>query len=505
MTSPRILVVDDEADLRELLEITLLKMGLDVDSADCVAAARTRLAQNDYALVLTDMRLPDGLGIDLVREVSAQFKNTPIAVITAFGSADNAVAALKAGAFDYLSKPVGLEQLRMMVQSALRLTPAGKSSMQTGSPPGAPASLRLIGKSSVMQDICTQIVRLSRSMAPIAVTGESGSGKELAARDIHAQSARADKPFVAVNCGAIPEALMEAEFFGYRKGAFTGATEDRDGFFQAANGGTLMLDEVADLPLAMQVKLLRVIQERRVRKVGATSEEPVDVRLISATHQNLARCVETGKFRQDLYYRLNVIELNLPPLRERMDDIGLLTDAILARIAAPAPAAVLTPEALDVLRQYTFPGNVRELENILERALAFSNSGIIEAADLVLKAGAVQAGAVQAGAVPAGAEQTSAAPARAMQFAEQVRTQAPPSAAALQNPREESPQATMPASSGHDLPNSLPDHLDNVEREIIRRALAKTQFNRTQAAELLGISFRQLRYRMQRLSINEPE
>jgi two-component system response regulator PilR (NtrC family) len=345
MTAPRILIVDDEADLRELVEITLVKMGLDVDSAENLAVARAQLKQKSYALVLTDMRLPDGLGIELVREVVAEYKNTPIAVITAFGSADNAVTALKAGAFDYLSKPVGLDQLRLLVQSALRTSKVNDIQERRSELAGAPQALRLIGESQVMQEVRAQILRLARSMAPIAITGESGSGKELAARDIHAQSARADKPFVAVNCGAIPEALMEAEFFGYRKGAFTGANDDRDGFFQAANGGTLMLDEVADLPLAMQVKLLRAIQERRVRKVGATVEEPVDVRLISATHQNLAEWVEKGKFRQDLYYRLNVIELRLPPLRERRDDIGLLADAILARLGTGGNRAVLCARA----------------------------------------------------------------------------------------------------------------------------------------------------------------
>ena len=285
------LVVDDEADLRELLEITLLKMGLDVDSAATLAEARACLLRHDYALVLTDMRLPDGLGLELVREVCAAHKNTPIAVVTAFGSADNAVVALKAGAFDYVSKPVALDQLRVMVQSALRLNaPAAAQA-----PSAQPARSRLKGESAVIQSLRAQIARLARSMAPIAITGESGSGKELAAREIHAHSSRADQPFIAVNCGAIPEALMEAEFFGYRKGAFTGAADERDGFFQAANGGTLMLDEVADLPLAMQVKLLRAIQERRVRKIGATAEEPVDVRIISATHQNLAHCVEHGQ------------------------------------------------------------------------------------------------------------------------------------------------------------------------------------------------------------------
>src|SRR3569832_190363 len=480
MTSPRILVVDDEADLRELLEITFIKMGLDIDSADSLAAARQFLAQTEYALILTDMRLPDGLGIDLVREVTASLKITPIAVITAFGSADNAVAALKAGAYDYLSKPVALDQLRAMVQSALRLNPATSSTGQANSLPASALSLRLLGESPAMRDVRAQIARLARSMAPVAITGESGSGKELAARDIHAQSTRADKPFIAVNCGAIPESLMEAEFFGYRKGAFTGASEDRDGFFQAASGGTLMLDEVADLPLTMQVKLLRAIQERRVRKVGATSEDPVAVRLISATHQNLAQCVEQGKFRQDLYYRLNVIELRMPPLRERKDDIGLLANTFLSRFAAASalPAPVLSAEALDALRLHVFPGNVRELENILERALAFSNDGAIQVQDLALKSEVLR--------FPGAAQPT-----------------VPGHPVVAANGPDAAP--TMQFNAIAELPLSLPEHLDKVEREIIRRALAKTHFNRTQAAELLGISFRQLRYRMQRLSINEPD
>lgn len=474
MSSPRILIVDDEADLRELLEITLIKMGLDIDSAPTLAVARDYLAKTEYALVLTDMRLPDGLGIELVHEVTAQYKDTPIAVITAFGSADNAVVALKAGAFDYLSKPVGLEQLRVMVRSALRISQSDGT--QTSSQKViAPAALRLMGQSEAMQGLRAQIARLARSMAPVAISGESGSGKELAARDIHAQSARSDKPFVAVNCGAIPEALMEAEFFGYRKGAFTGAADDRDGFFQAANGGTLLLDEVADLPLAMQVKLLRAIQERRVRKVGATVEEPVDVRIVSATHQNLHECVGKGSFRQDLYYRLNVIELNLPPLRERLDDIGLLAQAILTRLGGGH--TTLTPAALDALRSYSFPGNVRELENILERALAFANDGVIEVMDLALKASP----SIKIFAPSSSAEEAMMVPALI-----------------------ETEEMILPPLSD-ELPSSLPDHLDDVEREIIRRALAKTRFNRTQAAELLGISFRQLRYRMQRLDINAPE
>jgi len=489
MKSPRILVVDDEADLRELLEITLVRMGLDVDSAETLREARAFLAQKEYALVLTDMRLPDGLGLELVREVAASYKSTPIAVVTAYGSADNAVVALKAGAFDYVSKPVVLDELRIMVQSALRLPAPAAAGHAAG---GATSPSRLVGESAVMQSLRGQIGRLARSMAPVAITGESGSGKELAAREIHAQSARAAKPFIAVNCGAIPEALMEAEFFGYRKGAFTGAADERDGFFQAANGGTLMLDEVADLPLAMQVKLLRAIQERRVRKIGATAEEPVDVRIISATHQDLAHCVETGKFRQDLFYRLNVIELSVPPLRERLDDLPVLAEGVLARLAGPGQKAVLGADVLAALGSYSFPGNVRELENVLERALAFANDGVIEVGDLSLK------GARLAEA-PAPAPVAEATPAPAPAAASVPADPPPASAAPLLSVPPAAPGEAPP------LPSSLPAYLEQVEREIILRALAQTQFNRTQAAQLLGISFRQLRYQMQKLEIHAPE
>ncbi len=435
----QVLVVDDEPDIRELLELTLVKMGLGVATVGTIAEAKERLREGRYDLCLTDMRLADGEGLDLVRHIAALPVDLPVAVITAYGSAQNAVAALKAGAFDYVSKPVGLEQLRALVRSALSL------------PAAAPAKdQQLLGESAPLAQVRELIGKLARTQAPVYISGESGSGKELAARLIHENGARRDKPFVPVNCGAIPENLMESEFFGYKKGAFTGAGEDRGGFFQAADGGTLFLDEVAELPLPMQVKLLRAIQEKRVRKVGAPQEDAVDVRIISATHQSLGDLVAAGRFRQDLFYRLNVIELRMPPLRECREDIAAIASSVVARLARAhgTPVPRLSPAAIKALEQYDFPGNVRELENILERALALSGSEEIGAADLRL--------------APAVEE-------------------------------------TEPSNGGE----ALPAYLDNLERRAILDALGKTGFNRTAAAKLLGISFRQLRYRMQRLGITD--
>src|SRR5438105_10111087 len=438
---PKVLVIDDEPDLLELLELTLSRMGLDTTRAQSVAEAIRTLDSQSFDLCLTDMRLPDGEGLRVVAHIAEKGVDVPVAVITAFGSAENAVAALKAGAFDYLAKPVALEQLRALVKQALKVPEK----------PAAPSSYQLLGESQAIMQVRQMIERLSKSQAPVFITGESGSGKELAARMIHLGGPRAEQPFVPVNCGAIPENLMESEFFGYKKGAFTGAEGDRDGFFQAASTGTLFLDEVADLPLAMQVKLLRAIQEKTVRKVGATSEDAVDVRIICATHQNLAACVESGKFRQDLYYRLAVIELKMPPLRDCREDIPVLADAILRRLSGPdgKRSIRLSEEAKKALAGYDFPGNTRELENILERAIALAALEEIQPDDLQL---------------------------------------APPTSVAHE---PGAPNAKWP----------LPEYLDRIEREAILEALEKTRFNRTAAAKLLGITFRALRYRMERLGI----
>ena len=529
---PRVLVVDDEADLRELLELTMVGMGLDVDVAATLGDAMRLVGDHRYALCLTDMRLPDGNGLELVSRISRQFPDTPVAVITAYGSAENAVAALKAGAFDYLAKPVGLDALRALVRSALQL-PAPQAAV---APPGRSATpgrdgpaVRLIGVSPAVEEVRASIARMARSMAPVAITGESGSGKELAARLIHETGARKDGPFIAVNCGAIPETLMESEFFGYRKGAFTGADSDRTGFFMAANGGTLFLDEVADLPLAMQVKLLRAIQEKRIRKVGAVAEEPVDVRIVSATHQNLAQCVTEGRFRQDLFYRLNVIELQMPPLRRRQEDIGDLADAILLKLAARSGLGTvprLASVTLRFLQSYHFPGNVRELENILERALAFSDGRVINVEDLGLRpVVTVDTESERSAAAPgSSAGHGHGSPSSAMLAATagsaSLFTGLPGSGEGAGDREVDAAGKSVGPDAGQDVlggvassgdpaellvdgvPSSLPDYLDRIERDAIRRALEKTAQNRTAAARLLGITFRALRYRMQRLDLS---
>ena len=438
-----VLVVDDEADIRELLDLTLARMGLRADCVGTLEEARALLAVKRYQLCLTDMRLPDGDGLALVRHIAAQHVDLPVAVITAFGSAESAVSALKAGAFDYISKPVSLEQLRGLVKSALEID--GANANIGNAPP------ELIGTSPAICHVRDLIDRVAKSQAPVYITGESGTGKELAARRVHAQALHRKGPFIAVNCGAIPENLVESEFFGYRKGSFTGAGDDRDGFFQAANGGTLFLDEVAELPLPMQVKLLRAIQEKRVRKVGATAEDALDVRLICATHQDLKALVAQGRFRQDLFYRVNVIELRMPALRECRDDIAAVARRALDRMSyesrEPRVAFELATDAVQALSNYSFPGNVRELENILERAMALTTGSVIQAQDLGL------------------------------------------------NPIR-SNDVTDTEMSG-----ALQDQLDQVERDAILGALEKANGNRTAAARMLGITFRSMRYRMARLGL----
>ncbi|AOE83540.1 sigma-54-dependent transcriptional regulator [Pseudomonas sp. TCU-HL1] len=445
MTRQRALIVDDEPDIRELLEITLGRMKLDTRSARNIKEAREWLAREPFDLCLTDMRLPDGTGLELVQYIQQRHPMVPVAMITAYGSLDTAVNALKAGAFDFVTKPVDLGRLRELVNTALRL-----STPEDGE---VPVDGRLLGTSPPMTALRKQIQKLARSQAPVYISGESGSGKELVARLIHDQGPRAERPFVPVNCGAIPSELMESEFFGHKKGSFTGAVEDKQGLFQAANGGTLFLDEVADLPLAMQVKLLRAIQEKAVRAVGGQLEGGVDVRILSATHKDLAAEVAAGRFRQDLYYRLNVIELSVPPLRERREDIPLLTETMLKRLTQQSglPAASLSPEALDKLKCYRFPGNVRELENMLERAYTLCEDDQIQARDLRL---ADASGAAEGG------------------------------------------EANLAQI------DNLEDYLEDIERKLIMQALEETRWNRTAAAQRLGLTFRSMRYRLKKLGID---
>lgn len=445
MNTPLTLVVDDEPDIRELLEITLNRMDIETHSAANIASAKTLLAQHSINLCLTDMQLPDGDGLDLVNYIQNNFPQVPVAVITAHGNMETAVRAMKNGAFDFISKPVDLTTLRHLVNNAIKVSSADRVDRRSRD--------QLLGDSPVMRDIRGKITKVARSQAPVYINGESGSGKELVARLIHQQSPRSEKAFIAVNCGAIPGELMESEFFGHKKGSFTGAHSDKEGLFQAAEGGTLFLDEVADLPPPLQVKLLRAIQEKKIRPVGAQQEITVDVRLLSATHQDLAQMVQQGNFRQDLYYRINVIDLYVPPLRARIEDIPRLATHILSRLSEHLgkPPPIIAPTALAAMKQYYFPGNVRELENVLERALALYDGDTIKAEDLNLPASSIT--------IP----------------------EAPPF-----NPTE----------------NSLENYLAEIEKKAINTALEKSRWNKTAAAKLLGLSFRSLRYRLKKLNLD---
>jgi len=443
----RALVVDDEPDIRELLGITLERMNIEVVAAGDVADATRELRNSDFDLCFTDMKLPDGDGLDLVQWIQKHRPQTPVAVITAHGNVETAVRALKLGAFDFISKPLDLSALRKLISATLKL---GDGSVNTVQLP----QIKLLGRSPAMDKLRELIERVARSQAPVHIYGESGTGKELVAQLIHEAGARRDAPFVPVNCGAIPTELMESELFGHKKGSFTGAIADKQGLIQSAEGGTLFLDEIADLPLHMQVKLLRVIQEKSVRQVGDSKETPTDVRILSATHKNLSVLVADGKFREDLYYRVNVIEIRVPPLRERLEDVGELVNAILGRVARNADGSRLrvSEAALRTLSDYHFPGNVRELENILERAATLCSGGIIDAGDLQLR---------------------------------------PKTAAA------------EPVAGAHGVApgERLGDALEDMERDAIVRALEQTRYNKTKAAQLLGMTFRSLRYRIKKLGI----
>ena len=463
MSEHTALIVDDEPDICELLEITLGRMGIETRAVGTLDAARAALRERRYDLCLTDMRLPDGDGLDLVAEIGRQHAGLPVAVITAHGNMEAAVRALKAGAFDFVAKPVELNDLRNLVGQALQ--PAARAGDAT-----TDGGHRLIGESPVIDHLRHEIGKVARSQAPVVITGESGSGKELVARLIHEQGPRAEQPFVPLNCGAVPRELVESELFGHRRGAFTGATGDKQGLFAAAHGGTLFLDEIVELPLDMQVKLLRAVQEKRIRPVGATEEQPVDVRIICASHASLEEAVRTGHFREDLYYRIHVIGLRVPPLRVRPGDIPVLAEHILERRANEyaIPRPVLTDTARQQLEAYSFPGNVRELENILERALAMAEGERVEAADLRLETGACSAAV---GDAPTPPDQ-------------------PPHAA--NTATEAAPPAT----------GSLDDHMEARQRAILVECLERNRWNRTAAARELGLTYRQLRYRLKKLGID---
>ena len=467
--APTALIVDDEADIRELVEITLARMSIETLAVATLAEARAAFEEKGFDLCLTDMRLPDGDGLELVSYISERHPHCPVAVITAYGSADSAVASLKAGAFDFVSKPIDVAGLRSLVAQALKL-----AGLDHDAPPhpSLDASPRLIGDTPAMQQLRQTIAKLARSQAPVYITGESGTGKELVARMIHAEGPRMGSTFVPVNCGAIPSELMESEFFGYMRGAFTGAMRDTPGLFARADGGTLFLDEVADLPLTMQVKLLRAIQERAIRPVGANDETAVDVRVICATHRDLATEVARGSFREDLYYRLNVIEVHVPPLRERRADIAALATRILEALARKLRlrrAPQLSREALEALEQYAFPGNIRELENILERAVTLSEDAVIERQYLRLSSPLLESNRT---------------------------TTAPDAPGPVGGYHSNGQPAAMDTSA------DLESQLEAVERERIQAALEACHYNKTKAAKHLGITFRALRYRLAKLGMN---
>lgn len=460
----KVLVIDDEPDILELLSLTLSRMDVDVDCAENVADAKKALANNDYNLCLTDMRLPDGNGIELIEYIQKKSPQLPTALITAHGSMDTAIKAMKAGAFDFLNKPVRLEDLRKLISTAITSSHLPASDQNPTD---------IIGDSPAIKQLITRINKLARSQAPVYVSGESGSGKELVARSIHKLGPREKNPFIAVNCGAIPKELMESELFGHKKGAFTGALQEKQGLFKAAEGGTLFLDEVADLPLDMQVKLLRAIQERAVRPVGSETEITTDVRILCATHKDLERLVADGSFRQDLFYRLNVIQLEVPPLRERMSDLPVLIDAILFKITEGSPegSPSLSHGAKEKLNDYAFPGNVRELENILERAWTLCEANQINDDDLLLNANA-----------------NAITPSRAQ-------------ANSGDGSRNKSIARYIPGET-HD---SIDDYLNEIEKEILYDALESTRWNKTLAAKKLGISFRSIRYRLTKLGLDDEE
>jgi two-component system response regulator PilR (NtrC family) len=463
MTKHLALIVDDEPDICELLELTLNRMDINTIAAENLESAYQLLNTNQVSICLTDMRLPDGNGIELVKKIQDQFSHIPVAMISAHGNMDTAIEALKAGAFDFVSKPLELAELRNLVNSAIKLADKNQPDQLKTQANRTTQSLakdkQLLGESAPMEQTRRMIEKLAKSQAPVYIRGESGTGKELAANQIHHLSSRSDKPFVPVNCGAIPAELMESEFFGHTKGSFTGASKDKQGLFQAANGGTLFLDEVADLPLSMQVKLLRAIQEKAIRPVGSQKEEKIDVRIISATHQNLKQLVDEGKFRQDLYYRINVIELPMPPLRERVEDIIPLAELFLQKLSFTDEPYTLSPDAIEMLRCHSFPGNVRELENVLERAVALCENQQITADDLSLHNGDIEIKPVE----------------------------------------EPLAEATMLSEPTIKLQNNLQPPLQDEEQ--IKEALEKTRWNRKAAAELLGVTYRQLRYKLKKLGI----